>query len=375
MRTARPASLTAAFALAAALLAAPAARADLVVGQTAGFTGPVGASVNDLSDGAKLYLDAINRRGGVHGQKIRLVQLDDKFDPKLAAANAARLLREQQPIALFLTRATPHTQAILPLLAQHRVPLVAPSTGAMVFHEPVNPYVFNVRAPYQREAERAIVHLGTIGLTRIGVLRVDDSFGADAALGARKGFAAIKREPVVVQTFDRAKPDFGPAVQALVAADAQAVLFVGSARAVSDGTAALRNAGSRAQVVTLSNNASGSFAELMGAHARGTIVMQVFPNERSLAAPLVKEAVDLARAQGLDGVSPAMVEGFAAAKVLVEGLQRAGANPTRERLMAALNSMGQVDLGGMDLGFSPTDHTGLEYVDMSIIGRDGRFLR
>ncbi len=373
MRIARPAAL-AAFLIAAALQAAP-ARADLVVGQTAGLTGPVAASVNDLSAGAKLYLDAVNRRGGVHGQKIRLVQMDDKFDPALAAANAARLIREHQPIALFLTRATPHTQAIVPLLAQHRIPLVAPSTGAMVFHEPVNPYVFNVRAPYQREAERAIVHLGTIGLQRIAVLRVDDSFGADAAIGARKGFAAIQREPAVTETFDRARPDFGPAVARLVAAEVQAVLFVGSAQAVADGTAALRAAGSRAQVVTLSNNASGSFAALMGAHARGTIVMQVFPNERSLAAPLVKEAVDLAAAQGLDGVSPAMVEGFAAAKVLVEGLQRAGPAPTRERLVAALNTMGKVDLGGMDLGFSPADHTGLEYVDLSIIGRDGRFMR
>lgn len=373
MRAARLISF-AAFLIATALHAAP-AQADLVVGQTAGLTGPVSASVNDLSNGAKLYLDAVNRRGGVHGQKIRLVQLDDKFDPKLAAANAAQLIREQQPIALFLTRATPHTQAILPLLAQHRIALVAPSTGAMVFHEPVNPYVFNVRAPYQRESERAIVHLGTIGLTRIAVLRVDDSFGADAAIGARTGFAAIKQEPVVVETFNRAKPDFGPAVGKLVAANAQAVLFVGSAKAVADGTAALRAAGSRAQVVTLSNNASGSFADLMGQHARGTIVMQVFPNERSLAAPLVKEAVDLATAKGLDGVSPAMVEGFAAAKVLVEGLQRAGANPTREKLIAALNTMGKVDLGGMDLGFSPTDHTGLDYVDLSIIGRDGRFMR
>ncbi len=363
-------------ALALCLLAAAAAHADIVVGQTASFTGPVSASVKDLSDGAMLYLDAVNARGGVHGERIRLVQLDDRFEPTLAAANAATLIREHQPVALFLTRATPHTQAILPLLAQHRIALVAPSTGAMLFHEPVNRYVFNVRAPYQAEAARAIVHLGTIGLRRIAVLHVDDAFGADAAAGARKGFALIKRQPVAIEAFDRSDPDFGPAVRKLVDTKAQAVLFVGTAAAVARGTQALRAAGSRAQIVTLSNNASGGFARLMGKHARGTIVMQVFPNERSLAAPLIKEAADLARAKGLEGgISPAMVEGFAAAKVLVEGLQRAGPSPTRERLIAALNGMKKVDLGGMELDYSPTDHTGLEYVDLSIIAADGRFMR
>jgi branched-chain amino acid transport system substrate-binding protein len=360
---------------AAAALASFGASAQIVVGQTAGFSGVVAAGVKETTDGAKLYLDAINEQGGVNGQKIELVSLDDKFDPKLAAENAKKLITEYKVVTLFLTRGTPHTQAIVPLLAEHRVPLVAPSTGAMALHQPVNPMIFNVRATYQREAERAIRHLSLIGLERIAILQVDDSFGADAVQGAQKGFEAVGKQPLLLEKFDRAKPDYSAAAPKIAKADAQAVLFIGSGGAVADGAKALRDAGSRAQIVTLSNNASGGFIKQLGDNARGTIVTQVFPYERSLSAPIVKEAVDLMRAKGGTEVSPAMMEGFAAAKVLVEGLRRAGANPTREKLVTALNGIRKLDIGGMEVSFSPGDHTGLDYADLSIIGQDGKFRR
>ena len=365
-----------ALALAATMMSigAPAA-AQLLIGQTSGFTGPVAAGVKENTDGAKLYIDSINVQGGVHGQPIQLVSADDKFDPALSVENAKTLIVEKRVLAMFLGRGTPHTQAILPLLTEHRVPLIAPSTGAMALHKPVHPYVFNVRATYQREAERMIRHLSLVSVDRIAVLHVDDSFGADAVQGAMAGFEAIGKNPAMLEKFDRSQPDFSQLAPQVAKSGAQAVLFIGSAGAVADGTTALRKAGSMAQVVTLSNNASSGFIKLMGDHGRGTIVSQVFPYERSIASPLVKEALELARARKLDGVSPAMMEGFAAAKVLVEALRRAGPNPTRERLAAALNGMNRYDVGGMDVSYSTTDHTGLDFADLSIIGPDGKFRR
>lgn len=123
-------------ALSAGLVAS--AHADLTIGQTAGHTGQVAASVGEATKGAKMYFDIVNAAGGVNGQKINLVSLDDKFDPKLAAANAKQLI-DQGVISLFLNRGTPHTQEIMPLLTEHKVPLVGPSTGAMVLHKPVHP--------------------------------------------------------------------------------------------------------------------------------------------------------------------------------------------------------------------------------------------
>jgi ABC-type branched-subunit amino acid transport system substrate-binding protein len=355
-------------------LAGP-APAQILIGQTAGFTGAVAAGVKETTDGARLYIDAVNGKGGVNGQLIELVSLDDKFDPKLAAENARKLIVEKNVVALFLSRGTPHTQAILPVLAEHKVALIGPSTGAMALHKPVHPWVFNVRATYQRESERAVQHLSLIGIERIGVVHVDDSFGADVLEGAKKGFAAVGKEPVFVEKYTREKWDFSKIAPTVAAANVQAILFIGSGAAVADGVAAIRAAGSKAQIVTNSNNASGGFVKSLGENARGTIVTQVFPYERSLAAPMVKEAHDFAVEKGLEGVTPAMLEGYAAAKVLVAALKKAGPNPTRVKIQQALESTSKLDIGGLEVSFSPTDHTGLEFVDLSIIGPDGKFRR
>ena len=351
------------------------ATAQIIVGQTAGFTGAVAATVKEATDGAKLYIDAINARGGVNGQRIELVSLDDKFDPKLAAANARTLIADKGAVALFLTRGTPHAELIIPILDEFKVPLIAPSTGAMLLHTPVRRYVFNVRSTYQREAAKGVSLLASIGITSIGVLHVDDTFGADGLQGIQAGFEMATLKPAFVGKYDRSKPDFTAFVADVKRTNPQAVFIVGSGTAVADAQKAMRAAGSRAQVVTLSNNASGGFIKLLGENARGTIVTQVFPNERTITSPLVKEAITMAKANNLAEISPAALEGFAAAKVLVEGLRRAGANPTGEKIRTALDAMRGFDIGGMDISYSINDHTGLDFVDLSIIGKDGKFTR
>lgn len=360
----------------AALSATTALRAQLVIGQTAGFTGSVAASIKETSDGARLWIDSVNAKGGVNGQKIELVQMDDKFDPKLTLANATRLVEEKHVLALFLTRGTPHNEGIIPLLEKDGVPLIAPSTGAMSLHKPVHKQVFNVRATYQREAERAIDYLAQIGVNRLAVVIADDSFGTDVAQGITRAFERNKLQPVASVKADRAKPDYATIVPTLVKAEPHAVLWIGSGNAVADGIKALRTAGSQAQVVTLSNNAATGFVKSLGDAKRGVIVTQVFPYERSIDSPFVREALEMARAKGLDNaVSPAFLEGFAGAKVLVEGLRRAGKNPTRASLQAALEGMQKFDLGGLDISYSSADHSGLDFADLSIISADGKFRR
>ncbi len=347
--------------------------AQIKIGQTAGHTGAVATSVIETTTGAKLYFDSVNAHGGISGQSIQLLSMDDKFDPKLAAENAKQLI-DQGVVSLFLTRGTPHTQAILPLLNEWKVPLVGPSTGAMALHNPVNPWLFNVRATYQREAERAVAHLSLIGIDRIAVIQVDDSFGADAVIGVLKGMKNVNKLPVAHEKYDRSKPNFAPIIPKIVAAEPQAVMFIGSGNAVVDGMKAFRASGSRAQMVTLSNNASSGFIKDLGDLAHGVVVSQVFPYERSIATPVVKEAIEIAKAANVE-LTPTMLEGFVSAKVLVEGLRRAGPQPTREKLRRALETFSRYDLGGLDITYTSADHTGLDYADLSIIGPDGKFRR
>ena len=81
------------------------------------------------------------------------------------------------------------------------------------------------------------------------------------------------------------------------------------------------------------------------------------------------------QAQALGDISPAVLEGFAAAKVLVEALRKAGAKPTRSSIQAALEGMRKFDIGGLEISDSATDHTGLDFADLSIISANGKFKR
>ncbi|RZL36155.1 MAG: hypothetical protein EOP35_11565 [Rubrivivax sp.] len=241
-------------------------------------------------------------------------------------------------------------------------------------HKPVNPWLFNVRATYQREAERSIEHLTSTGVERIAIAQVDDSFGEDAVVGALAALAKANKVAVAHEKYDRAKPDFAPLISKLLARQPQAVLFIGSGTTVVQGMKAVRAAGSTAQLLTLSNNASAGFITDLGDTGRGVIVSQVFPNERSIAKPVIKEAQEVAKKAGVE-LTPMMVEGYVSAKVLVEGLKRAGKQPTRQSLRDALEAMGHFDLGGIEVGYSAKDHTGLDYVDLAIIDQAGKLRR
>jgi len=360
------------------LLFCGAVSAQIRIGQTSALTGPAAAAVNEINIGAKLYLNAVNADGGINGQSIELVSLDDNNKAPAAAENAEKLIADQRVVALFLSRGTPQTQAILPHLATGRIPLIAPSTGAMALHNPVNPWVFNVRASYQREAETVVRHLGLTGLDKVALLYVNDSFGEDAIQGAMKVFKQASITPALVQSVDREKPNYAGLMPKLLELKPLGIVIIGSPTSVTAGIKAMRAAGVRATVATLSNNAAGGFIKDLGDDAGSVIVSQVFPSERRLAVPMIAEASRLAATQKVAQLTPAMIEGFAAAKVLVAGLRRAEKESkviTRQSLKRGLESLERYDIGGLEITYSPTDHSGLDFADLSIIGADGTFRR
>jgi branched-chain amino acid transport system substrate-binding protein len=356
-------------------LAAPVA-AQVVIGQTTGVTGNSALNVGETSLGARLWLDAVNARGGVNGNRIELRVLDDRGNADTAVANVKVLAERTPALAVFMIRGTPQNLAVLPLLDRYDMASIAPSTGAMALYTPVNRHVFNVRSPYQAEAERAIEQLASMGNTRIAVFKTRDSFGEDASAGATRGFAKAHLEPVLVGSFDKLDPQFHDLAIGLGHSNAQAVLVLGTGSSVVKAAREIRHAGNKATVVTLSNNASDGFVRELGDYARGVIVTQVFPGEDSSTIPMVRDAVALLHVrQPQTRLSPAMIEGFAAARVLVEALRRAGAHPTRASVLAALNGMETFDLGGVKVHYSEADHSGLRYTDLSVIDAQGRFER
>lgn len=349
------------------------AQGALRIGMVAGFSGPVAGLVQESAEGARLYFDSVNAQGGINGKNIELVTQDDKYEPATAAMQA-KSLASQGVLALILSRGTGPTEAMLPVLKDSKLPLIAPATGAISLREPVQPFVYHLRASYQQEAERAVKHLAQIGIRRITIVQVNDPFGNDAGKGAIKGLDDVKLRALSHLRYDRNKPDLAPTMQAIAKAGIEAVVLIGPSYAVVEGIKALRAAGSTAQVATLSNNASTEFVKSLGNSARGVVVTQLFPYERSTANMLVREALGIAKAAGRNELTPAHLEGYAAAKVVGEVLKRAGKDISRESFLRALEGT-RVDLGGLQVNYSDKDHNGLEYTDVSMVSEDGKFKR
>lgn len=346
----------------------------ILIGQTIGLSGTIAGPAKEMNEGANAYFASVNKQGGIYGRKIVLRTLDDKFDPDLAASNAKALIRNERVFALFQSRGTPHTEAMMPVLEAERVPLIAPHSGAQIFHAPLNRLVFNVRAKYQDEVAKAVEHFATMTFKDIGLLYVEDSFGRDGLDGFKAAMAARKLTPAIVAAFDRVKPDYAAAAAAVIKANPNALIVVSSAKNTIELIKAIRAQGSKIQIMTLSNNSSQSFVNELGHDGVGVIVSQVTPAPHLVTSTLGQEFKIAAKASGAT-VSYAAMEGYVNAKVLVEGLRRASRKPTRESLIAALESMHRVDLGGVLITYGSTDHSGSEFVELSMIGRDGRFVR
>jgi branched-chain amino acid transport system substrate-binding protein len=345
----------------------------ITLGRTAGFTGGVAGAINEQKAAVDAYVAWINKKGGVNGRKVIIKELDDKFDPKTAGDNAKKFI-DEGVFAIFLPRGTPHTEAILKVSQPAGVPVIAPSTGAEIFHTPVNRLVFNVRAKYQTETIEAIRHFATLGQKRLALIHVDDSFGKDGVIGYEAGIKQFGAQSVFIGKFDRVKGDSVQHVPKLKELQPDAIIVIGAVKAISDLIKQSRKAGVTGQFMTQSNNASAAFIKEVGEIGVGTIMTQVTPPASSAVSLMGIEYREIAEKAGATP-SYAGMEGFAAAKVMVEGLRRAGRNLTRDSFVAGLESLKKFDLGGMEVTYGPNDRTGSTFVELSIIGKDGKFRR
>ncbi len=362
---------------AATALAEPGITSDkIIIGQGAGFTGSVAGTVKELTAGAQLYFDHVNSKGGVHGRKIVLEQMDDGFDPKKSPEVFKKLIEEKKVFALFLSRGTPTNEAAYPVLEAAKVPLIGPSTGAMSMYNPPRKYMFPVRASYQSETFKIVPQLVNMGITRIALLYVDDSFGKDGLTGVQEAMKKAGLTPVAVANHPRGGTKVEEAVATIAKADPQAIIMVTLADAGVAFVKQMKAAGKSPMFLTLSNNSSNAFIKNLGADGFGLAVSQVSPYPFSGSEIVTREYLGLLKGKQDLAPSYSSMEGFIAAKVLVEGLRRAGKEPTREKLIAGLESMKGFDLGGgLDVTYGPNLRVGTSYIDLTIISKTGKFVR
>jgi len=348
--------------------------AEVRIGSSLALTGHASFLGIQTLRGAQCYLNHVNDTGGIHGRRIKLIALDDGYDPTICVANTQQLLVDENVFALFCYVGTPTTVKIIPLVERAKVPLIGMFTGANALREPFNPYIINVRASYYQETGVVVKHLvEDMGLKKIAVFYQYDAYGLDGLRGAELGLKKYNLAPVAKSSYTRGTLDVEEGLEKVLESDAQAVIMIGTYEPCAKFIRLAKNRRSHLIFYNVSFVGVEELARLLGQDGEDVIVSQVVPPpELPEARDMLKDVdryVERLR-QYFPDEKPNSVslEGYFNALVLGEGLKRAGQDLTREGFIKAIESIRDYPLGkDAILSFGDQDHQGMDRVYFTII--------
>jgi branched-chain amino acid transport system substrate-binding protein len=346
----------------------------IVLGQSAPLTGPSSQLGLQFNLGAQLYFDQVNVSGGVNGRRIELKRLDDGYEPERCVANTKQFIADGV-FALFGYVGTPTSLAALPLATEAKIPFFAPFTGAQALREPFNRYAIHVRASYFDETAAIIKQVTSVGIKRVAVFYQNDAYGKAGLEGVQRALKTLNMEAAATGTVERNSTEVAQALKDIMAVKPEAIVQIGAYKACATFIRLARQQGYVGNFYNVSFVGTQALMDELGAVAKGVAVSQVMPFPYSPATPLSGEY--LAALKDQRGVAPnySGIEGFVAAKVLVEALKRAGRGAGREAFIDAIGGMKDLSIGGFPLDFGPQKHTGSRFVELTLLTEDGRVRR
>ncbi|MBK6470597.1 MAG: ABC transporter substrate-binding protein [Betaproteobacteria bacterium] len=364
---------------AAATLALPALAQGvrrIVLGQSCALTGPAAQLGIQMNRGARIYFERLNAEGGVNGRSIEIKALDDGYEPERCAANTRAFIADGGIFSLFGYVGTPTCLAALPLVNAAEIPFFGPFTGAEALREPFSRSVFHVRASYYDETALIVRQLTNLGLKRIAVFRQNDSYGQAGLDGVNRALKLQNLQPTAVGLVERNTVDVAAAVKAIVPTRPDAVVQISAYKSCAAFIREARKAGYGGTFYNVSFVGTQALADELGKDGLGVVVSQVMPFPYTTATAIAREYLDAVKLAGSDATANySSMEGYVCAKVFAEGLRRAGGNPTRDALVAGLESLQRYDAGGYTVSFGPRNHRGSSFVELSMLTGDGKVRR
>lgn len=346
----------------------------IVLGQSCALTGFSAELGLQYHQGAQVFFDDLNARGGVNGREVRLRALDDGYEPERCVANTQRFIQDDV-FALFGYVGTPTSVAALPLVQQARIPLFAPLTGAQGLRQQnLRQLVFNVRASYADETALMVRQLTGLGLKKIAVFYQNDAYGQSGLEGVTAALAQQGLSPVGSATVERNSANVKDAVQKLIALTPDVIVQVTTYAASAGFVREARAAGYGGQFYNVSFVGTSALQNALGKDADGVVVTQVVPSPFKTSHPLAREFLAMLAKSGKN-LQPnySSMEGFLAARVFTEGLRRAasGGKLTRESLVTALEALNGQQVSGFPVAFQPQSAKA-RFVELSMLTSDGK---
>lgn len=351
----------------------------ITLGMSSPFSGPNGVYGQEMRQTIQVYFEHVNKTGGVNGRKLELLTLDDGYETERSVANTKTLLEEKRVFALLAYYgSSPTTETMNTVFGPARVPLVGTISGAGSLRESIstNPnarYMFNVRASYADETEAIVNQLVSLGLKRIAVFYQNDGFGKSGLDGVT---AALKKHgltPSAVGTVERNSLDVSKATESIAKTDPQAVIMVTLYKPTAAFVKAMKKANQNPMLMTLSPVGTEQLIQELGADARGIGISQVVPYPWNDTVQVIKDYQKLLGGKG--NYSYYAVEGYLMARVMVEGLKRAGKDLSRDKLVSALESINNNDFGGYRVNFGSNNRQGSRFVELTVVGPGGKLLK
>lgn len=355
------------------LAAAQHTEGNIVIGQTLALSGPQAVNSQDIREGAEARIRQANAEGGIAGRKLVLEVLDDKFDPKLAAENAARLVKEKNAVALLGGVGNPVASALQQFANANKVVVLGSLAGNPLLLKNPQRYAFYVTANYRTEGNYCVGQLTSMGLSRIATFFPDDELGHAITEVASEAIQRHGGKLAVQIAYDRQKPDIAAAVKQLRDAQAQAVVMAAPAKTAAAFIQAVKEAQLGTRIVAFSVVSMTAMQQEIKEQSAGVMFSQPLPYPRGSSSRFV-QAFQRAMTKDTSQINYAQLHGYLAASVLIEALKDSGGAGS-DKLVQALERAKGFDLDGYVVKYGRDQREGSNFVEMVLLGRDGRIVR
>lgn len=355
------------------------AASEVVFGQIASTTHPTSATnATGLVIGIQAYFASVNATGGVNGRQLRLETRDDGLQAHRMVDLTNRFVSDPSIVGLlgYLNSAGLAELAKRDIPAKNGIPLIAPLQGDKNVVGAEN--VFPLRSGYADEVKTLLNEARTWGKDSVAIVNMNVAFGPPLAelaqqMAGRMGLTVAARSVLDVNP-QKLPASVNAAVQGIGSAGPKAILLLAAGKPATEFVKAVRSAqGGLVQIYGLSVLLHTELVSAVGVNkARGIVLSQAIPYPFTPSKAVITEYQTAMRKHApAESLSFSSLEGFLGAKIATEAVRRAGANPTRERVLAVLRGMGEFNLGGIYVNYGPEARKGWGGVDLTIINSGG----
>lgn len=341
-----------------------------VVGQSAPLSGSNASFGRDIRDGALAYFKSVNERGGIGGVPVELITLDDQNQRKIAGENTARLLTTKGLVALFGYASATLSLDAMPQAEKADVLFFAPFSGANPVRKP-SPVVFTLRASYGDELEKMLSFWTSFGLKQVVVVHYDDEVGTQNLGVVTEYLSKQGKKPQAFALQRNAKVDAAK-FNELVNLKPDVIINTVLSGPAAEISSQLVAKGMFIPMSSLSFVGAQQYIDAAGDAGAGVSIAQVVPSPAS-SLPVVRECAKALTDAGVkETMNSAHLESCIGAKVLTEAMRRSKKVGDPKALLAAMESLGTLDVGGFTLTYGPKQHHGSKYVELGMVSRGGK---